>query len=108
MAKLRLSEKAKADLAEIAKHTKSEFGKAQAKKYQQGFKSAFERLVRFPKSGVERKDLKANYRSLKIGMHFAIYRISGDEIEVTSILHQSRELERHLQREKKRSRGRGL
>lgn len=92
MPSIRLTTRARRDLASIAAYTKEVHGNRQAGVYSQLIQDAFKRLETHPKIGIDRSHLKTGYRSLLAGRHFILYRIDGDYIDIMAIRHQSEDL----------------
>ena len=92
MTSIRLTARARRDLASIAAYTKEVHGSRQARVYSQLIQDAFERLETHPRIGIDRRQLKTGYRNLLAGRHFILYRIVGDYIDIMAIRHQSEDL----------------
>jgi len=94
MATIRLTARARRDLEKISEDTRGTHGRNQVVLYRQVFQDAFSRLAELPQIGVERPDIKPDYRSLVAGHHFILYRIDGDFIDIVAIRHQREDLSR--------------
>ena len=91
-----LSTQAEADLGEIFDYTEQEFGHTQASSYLMGLDAIFNQLILNPKSGRERREIRANLRSIIHSSHVIFYRIRTDHIRIIRVLHTSRDRSRFL------------
>jgi toxin ParE1/3/4 len=82
------SPKAKTDLKEIYQYTLSAWGQKQATVYLDKIEEAVLKLLKFPKSGVERNDIKAGYRSLIVEKHIIFYELHEKSINIYGVLHE--------------------
>ncbi|AMJ60825.1 type II toxin-antitoxin system RelE/ParE family toxin [Bosea sp. PAMC 26642] len=88
--------KAVADLEDIWRFSKSEWGARQADLYLESLRSAFARLADTPGSGAVFEHVRANYQRLLIGSHAIFYRVSSRQIDIVRVLHQRRNASRIL------------
>ena len=102
MPKLKLSPAARTDLKSIGQYTKEKWGKDQRNRYLAGLDDRFHGLADNPMLGRSRGEIKEGYRSFNEGSHAIFYRVTGRDIEIISILHQSMDVEQHLSIEKTR------
>lgn len=102
---VRLSAAAEADYRQILRWTVENFGSAQAQSYADTLSSALKALSAGPSIiGVkERPEVGNNIGTLHVarngrkGRHLVMFRIQGNEvIDVLRLLHDSMDLERHL------------
>ncbi|WP_028878735.1 type II toxin-antitoxin system RelE/ParE family toxin [Terasakiella pusilla] len=96
MLALKLSAKAKQDLAAMAVHTRKTWGETQLKTYRQQLKSALTQLTTMPHMGRPRDDIREGYRSLPIGEHLIFYKIANDAVLIIAIPHAKRDTMHHL------------
>lgn len=96
MAEVRLSEGARADLADIDAYGAEQFGEDAADGYQRGISDTLDRLSRFPRLGEARPAYGMNIRCIVYRRHRILYRLIGEEVVVARILHHSRDVARHL------------
>lgn len=95
-ARYRLTPKADRDLAQIWRHTNENWGKSQADRYLHLLEKGFVMLLRHPKSGRTRDEIRRGYRCLPIENHVVFYRIVDNDIEIVRILHQRMEINLHV------------
>ncbi|NEN23273.1 type II toxin-antitoxin system RelE/ParE family toxin [Cryomorpha ignava] len=91
-----LSNKADSDLDEIFDYTFDEHGFNQAVKYLSDLESLFWQLVKNPKLGRERRDLKNEILSITEQGHTVFYRIHQDYILIVRVLHGNKDIPRSL------------
>jgi len=94
---LKITDRAKGDLAEIEEYTGEHWGNHQTDTYMAQIEKRIGSLLDSPYLGVARSDISQGYRSLSEGQHLIFYRIEDDIIEIIGILHASMDLERHLE-----------
>ena len=92
------------DFAEIVRWSRHQFGVAQADRYRASLWAVIRELQAGPKPPLSkaREDLGPGLRVLhaarkgRPARHFIVYReVSGDEIEIVRLFHDSMELSRH-------------
>ena len=86
--KLVLSPEADEDIEQILQFTGDMWGIDAQEKYFARFERAFQRLLRFPKSGVLREDVRRRVRCLVVGQHLIFYRVDEETISVKRLVHQ--------------------
>ena len=86
---------AKQDIKEIQLYTLENWGEKQCDKYEAIINDGLNKLAIFPEAGRKLSDTSQEHRAYKIGNHFAIYQIVGNEIRVSRILHESMEFGQH-------------
>ena len=91
------SELAEVDLLEIWLCTAEEWNLSQADSYLAQLSNTLKNLMDHPEIGTDRSDLRKGYRSLLNNHHLAFYCLVGDEIQIMRVLHESVDLEKHLQ-----------
>ena len=97
MAKLRLSESAKRDLAEIDEFGMIEFGALVADEYSNGFSETFALLREHSLSGPARPELGQGVRCIVYRRHRIFYVVLNDRVQISRIFHHSRDVRRsHL------------
>lgn len=87
---------AKTDLENIKAYTINEWGLDQAVNYLTNFEKRFEWLVENPELGKNRDDIIASLRSFPEGKHIVFYRISGNDIEIVGVPHQTQDPHHHF------------
>jgi toxin ParE1/3/4 len=87
---LSLSPRADDDLADILQYTAATWGQEQADAYQSTIYEALKRLVEHPELGQIRDELRPRLRSLRVEQHIVYYRVEGDLLRVSRILHRRR------------------
>jgi toxin ParE1/3/4 len=85
--KLRLTDEAESDLADILTYTLTRWGESQMYAYSEMIFDTLHQLLDFPERGISRSALQHELRSCPIGEHIAFYRIADNEIVVRRILH---------------------
>lgn len=91
-----LSNEADSDLDEIFDYTEDEHGFNQAVKYLSDLESVFWQLVKHPKLGRERKELKKDIYSISEQEHTIFHQIKSDHILIVRVLHGSRDIQKFL------------
>ena len=84
----RLSRLAESDLEGIADYTVDAWGAAQAIRYIDGLLECCERVARSPLLGRSCRKIGPGYRRIEQGKHVLFYRLSGEEVLISRILHQ--------------------
>lgn len=96
MPEYRFSRLARLDLIEIADYTVDIWGLEQANRYIDGLGGCFRQLARTPGMGRPCGRIRRGYRRMEHEKHVIIYRVDGDSIFISRILHQSMLPSRHL------------
>jgi len=92
-----LTNKAKADLKSIARHTESQWGREQRNRYLALLDSSFHDLAAAPFKGRDCSEIRAGYRKYGVGRHIIFYRqIAPKLIEIVRILHDRMDVPRRL------------
>jgi toxin ParE1/3/4 len=91
-----ISNFADSDLDEIFDYTETEHGFNQAVKYLSDLDSLFERLVKNPNLGRERKEIKNDIFSIVEQEHVVYYEIRKDYILIVRVLHGKREIPKFI------------
>lgn len=84
-----LGEKAEFDLAGILDYTVDTWGEERAAKYLGELTACFELLTTTPNLGRACDALSPGLRRIEQGKHVVFYRVAGDDIRISRILHQS-------------------
>ena len=84
------------DLEEIWDYTFDQWGIEQAERYLDALFVCFDDLAKNPGLGKEREEVKRGYRSFPQGRHVIFYTTGQAEIEIIGIVHQSADINRHL------------
>ena len=94
MADFTLTQKAKADLKDIARFTQKRWGREQRNKYLELLDASFRKIARNPAMGRNCGEIKAGYHKFPTGSHVIYYRrSSGPTIEIICVLHESMDVE---------------
>ena len=91
-----LTPAARTDLIEIWDYTRTTWSLQQAITYDDALADAFEALAAEPLRGLDLSDVRADYRRWSVGRHYIFYRQMSDTVEIVRILHQARDIDRHL------------
>jgi len=94
--KLELSIPAEDDLRDIVQYTFTHYGERQTDIYLNTLFGGMELLTQNPEIGYRRSDIPANYQCLIVEKHVLIYTIKDQSVIIARILHQSRDIQRHL------------
>lgn len=78
---------ARAELRNIYDFSVAEFGTRVAKSYLTGLRSAFDRIIEFPRIGPVYPDVFPEVRVFAYRRHRIFYQIDGDMILIVRILH---------------------
>ncbi|MGD0832509.1 MAG: type II toxin-antitoxin system RelE/ParE family toxin [Terracidiphilus sp.] len=89
MATVRFSRRAKADLFSIGAYTLQTWGAAQAKRYLASLEHCAKLLAGNPSLGRHCEWIRPGLRRFEKERHVFLYRLEGDGILVSRILHQS-------------------
>ncbi len=99
MLKSRILDEAKADMADIRRFTKQQWGIEQSVLYLHEFSAKIELLAKMPALGVNRTDeIGYDIHSYFVGSHVIYYHFNEDEIIIRAILHQSMAPFPHLEK----------
>jgi toxin ParE1/3/4 len=93
----RLSNKAAADLRNIAKYTSQEFGSAQAKAYLTSLGEAVIQLAEQPLLAQQASELRTDYRRYLFQKHAIYFQTTDYGIYVVRVLHQQMKLSLHIE-----------
>ncbi|MEM1142658.1 MAG: type II toxin-antitoxin system RelE/ParE family toxin [Pseudomonadota bacterium] len=88
MGSYKLSEDAKADLIRIYRRGVREFGEVQAEAYFDAFFERFEVLAKQPLAYPAVDEIRVGYRRSVCGADSIYYRVTGDTVEIMSIIGQ--------------------
>lgn len=92
-----LTNKAKNDLKEIARYTQKEWGIKQRDAYLKLLDNAFFSLSFNSEKGISCDQIREGYRKFFVTSHIIFYReVAHSEIEIVRILHQSMDVDNHL------------
>jgi toxin ParE1/3/4 len=92
-----LTNKAKADLRDIALFTQKSWGKEQRNLYIKQFDDAFHMLADTPLVGKACDDIKSGYKRFPQGSHIIFYRLGENtSIEIVRILHKQMDVDSQL------------
>jgi toxin ParE1/3/4 len=96
MKALHFTRKARRQLAEIAAYTAITWGVEQARLYRAELDKTLQALCWEPLMGFDIGDVRKGYRSFPSGRHVIFYRLSGNRLEITAVLHERMDPKRHL------------
>jgi len=96
MGSFRLTQRAIADLRSIGLYTQTTWGREQRNRYLTKLDQVFHLLAQEPQRGRVCDDIRAGYRKYHVGRHLIFYRTEQDDIEIIRILHDSMDIESHL------------
>ncbi|MBU5613162.1 type II toxin-antitoxin system RelE/ParE family toxin [Geomonas azotofigens] len=91
-----LTQKAVADLTEIARYTQLKWGREQRNKYLALLDSCFQQLAANPHKGKDCSDIRSGYRKFSVGGHVIFYRQLSDGVEIVRVLHKRMDLETRI------------
>jgi toxin ParE1/3/4 len=92
---IRVSDLAQIDLLDIWDFL-SERNISTADQFLDTITAQFEKFLAFPEMGRRREEFGREYRSFVVGDYVVFYRILGETIEISRVLHGSRNLEDFL------------
>ncbi len=93
MKSFKLTNKAKADLSNIAIYTETQWGRKQRNLYLKQFDTAFHLLADTPTTGKNCDFIKVGYRKFPQGSHIIFYKNSSrHNIVIIRILHKSMDI----------------
>jgi toxin ParE1/3/4 len=92
---LRLTPLAETDLEEIWRYTFEHWSIDQANLYHRDLMATLEALARGHKTG-RVSSVRKGYRQYAVGSHIVFYRETETTLDVTRVLHQRMDAERHL------------
>jgi toxin ParE1/3/4 len=93
----RLTNKALEDLRSIARYTEENWGREQRNKYLSKLDASIQLIVHEPQLGRACDEIRKGYRKHHVGRHLIFYRQTTSHIEIIRILHESMDVDRHLQ-----------
>ena len=96
MDKYILSEKTQDDINELFKYGNNNFGKNKTIAYLVGLQTYFSSLIKSPKIGRQRNEIKKGLYSFPYKSHIIFYRIFTNHIRIVRVLHGSKDLPRHF------------
>ena len=96
VAEVRLSPKARADLAEIDDYGTDAFGDEVAAEYARGFNNVWDRLGRHPRMDPRESRLGRLVRSTIHRRHRIFYEVQGEVVLILRIFHHTRDVKRSL------------
>ncbi len=99
MANLIKTKLAEEDLIAIWMYTYQEWGERQADLYLDDLNEAFMRIVRFPEIARERTELSPPARIHPHKHHLVVYTFDESNITIIRVLHESMNIDDHLQDE---------
>lgn len=91
-----LRRRASADLMDVSAFSEREWGRSQANVYLRRIQQAIENLAETPDMGPACDEIKRDHLRFPVGSHVVFYRKTAHRIEIVRILHQSKDVVRHL------------
>jgi toxin ParE1/3/4 len=91
-----ISPAAKIDLKDIYQYGLRQWGKARSDHYLTVIKDQFWSLTEQPLTGIERRELLPDIRSLPIQSHTLFYRVTKKQVEIIRILHGRQDPQHHF------------
>jgi toxin ParE1/3/4 len=95
---LQLAPLARRDIEGILQYTLATYGVVQRDDYSDRLERATRRIADFPDSGRRRADLGRNLRSMPVGRHVVVYRVTPDAVVVVRILNSRQDIRRQFRR----------
>lgn len=89
--------KAEQDLLDIWLYTYRTWGETQADRYLDELHRGIRLLAENPTLGSDYGHIRHGYRRSSINYHRVFYRYSGDTLEIMRVLHESMDVESHLE-----------
>lgn len=96
MKRLVIAKLAQADVRDIKRYTGERWGVEQKNRYISAIRARLSALREHSEIGRLRPEYGDSYRSLIIGAHIAIYRVTNNDVIVVRVLHQAMDIRRHL------------
>lgn len=93
---IRLRPQAEADLEGIWTYTAETWSPDQAERYTDQIIDSFDDIAADPDRGQDMNEIRTGYRRWSVGRHYVFYKATEDAIEIVRILHQVRDIKRHL------------
>jgi len=90
---LRIAVQAKQDLREIWRGFAEFSGLAKADAVLEGIEKKFQLLLQFPRSGLQRDELREGVRSFPAGEFVIFYRVGESVVEVVRVLNGRRDID---------------
>jgi toxin ParE1/3/4 len=94
--RLTLAPEAQADIEDILLYTLQTWGEEQQDKYAAALDKGFSLLQEDPEIGRGRPELYRGCRSYRIREHIVYYAVSGEDINISRVLHVRMDARRHL------------
>ena len=94
--KYKISLEAKLDIEKIWLYTLREWSIQAADRYVRFIMDEILYVADHPHSGTDCSEIREGYYKTRVKSHFIFYRLNNDTIEVVRILHQQRDIPRHL------------
>lgn len=94
------SKKTDQDIKHLTKRSIADFGEHQTDKYLSGLEQCLQLLAENPNLGRTCDELRQGYRRHEYGSHIIFYRKRKNDIFITTIIHQSRDIILNFQKPK--------
>lgn len=94
--KYKISHEAKRDIENIWLYTLNEWSIQAADRYVRSIMDEILYVADHPNSGTDCSEIRQGYYKARVQSHFIFYRFNNDTIEVVRVLHQQRDIPRHL------------
>ncbi len=92
----RLSERAAQDIADIYVYSHTRWGEERADAYVESLYRGLKQLAARPDRNTSRNKRSAPFRMTAVQQHFILFEMLNDEVIILAILHQSRNVEKHV------------
>lgn len=102
-----VTESARADIRKIKKFTSENWGCEQQRTYLEKLSALISAIGVNPRMGQLAPELGEGYRKVAYRQYWIIYKVRDHRAYIHRILHGSRDLERHLEKNRKQSKERG-
>lgn len=96
MSRYRLSPAARNDLEQIWSFGEERWGADRAERYLREIQHLLESLASGRRQGRSCETIRAGYFKAPVGAHVIFYRLYGGDVDVSRILHQRMDFDRHL------------
>jgi toxin ParE1/3/4 len=80
-------------ISNLLLYSEQQWGIRQRERYQQDILDGLRRLLTFPHLGKARPDYQPGARSIRIEQYIAIYRVTDDEVRISRIVHERRDID---------------
>lgn len=89
---------ARSDLRRIGQETAEQWGEAQKARYLSKIETLIKTIALQPRMGQARDDLRGGVRTVVAGKHHILYSLRDGRVHILRVVHQSRDLQREIER----------